>query len=186
VQLVNWGGDPNRWNPDVQIEQLEEEPVAVAAVDTTFGHVPPLIVELAVSHYVASADEPTGGPWSFWVYQDVAWSQVRPSAWPNLSQAPPWSEVAERAVEAVGDRLLVMHNRAEYEVLHAHLPDWQPRGLVLTREVARHVWPGLDSYDLPYRRHAAAEVPAVALLLRELMRDAALPAGLRRGMPSMN
>jgi hypothetical protein len=172
--------------PDsVDIVNLAKEQVAVLAFETTYGLMPPLILECVVAQYVLSDQEPTAGPWTFWVGRDVPWHSVRPTIWQNLARAPAWSEVAERIVQAVGDRLLVMHDREQYDVLRAHLPDWEPRGLLVTRGLARQVWPDMASYDLQTGRTAGLEVRSVALLLRELMHDAALRPEARRGMPPM-
>ena len=100
---------------------------------------------------------------------------------PNVRLAPGWTEVAERLVDTIGDRVLAMHERSRWNLLHRQLPDWQPAGLVFTRELAGQVWPGLDGYDLPAHPSSALEAHAVGLLLAELLRDALLPPHDRRG-----
>jgi len=168
---------------DVDLVALGGESVAVVALDTTYGLTPALIVECAVLHCGPGTPSPSARPWSFWVQRDVPLHALRPSAWPHMAKAPQWPEVAERVTEAIGDRLVVMHEREQYDVLRAHLPDWEPRGLVITREVARLVWPNLADYRINTGNSATAQALAVFGVLRELLIDAKLPADLRRGAP---
>src|SRR5262249_32148821 len=122
---------------------------------------------------------------------DVPMTQVPARLWPKVRLAPPpWAEVAGRLLAAVGERTVVVHDRARWEVLCRHLPGWQPAEVVFTREVAERWWPGLSSYELDpllaratkHRRSrvgpdAVAEAHAVAVVLAAL-----LPA-MRRAAP---
>src|SRR5262249_25532074 len=163
--------------------ELGGESVAVVTLDTTYGLTPALIVECAMLRCEPGAPSPPARPWSFWVQRDVPLHALRPSAWPNMAKAPQWPEVAERVTEAIGHRIVVMHEREQYEVLRAHLPDWEPRGLVVTREVAGVVWPDLADYRINTGKGATVQALAVYGLLHELLVDAKLPAELRRGAP---
>lgn len=152
--------------------------LALVALETTNG-VPALITECAIQHMddgVVSA-----GTWTYWVQPDVSWRHVRRESVPNVRLAPPWSEVAERVVEAIGTRVLVLHERESYAVLRAHLPDWAATRVVFTREIAEQLWPGLDDYGLTTSSGVGAQLHALRLLVPSLIADAALPLAERRG-----
>jgi hypothetical protein len=63
--------------------------------------------------------------------------------------------------------------------LHQHLPDWQPAGLIHTRELAEQTWPDLSNYDLDHPSSpepgrgggALTEAHRIALLLDTLVHD---------------
>jgi hypothetical protein len=162
----------------VSVHLLRAGRLALVALDTTTG-VPALVTECAVLHMDAGAV--SAGPWSYWVQPDVSWRDVRRESVPNVRLAPPWSAVAERVVEAIGRRVLVVHERGSYAVLRAHLPDWAASRVVFTREVAEHVWPDLDSYDITERAGAAAQLYALNVLVSALVTGSALPLSQRRG-----
>jgi hypothetical protein len=162
----------------MSVRLLGAAQLALVGLDTTLG-VPTLITECALLHVADGVA--TGGPWVYWVQPDVSWHRVRRESVPNLRLAPPWSEVAERVVEAIGRRVLVLHERESYAVLRAHLPDWAASRVVFTRDVAEHVWPGLSDYGLTTHSGASAQLHALSLLITSLVTDAALPLAERRG-----
>ena len=151
--------------------------VAVLGLDVTTGR-PPQITEVSVVHIDSGVI--TAGPLTWRVQPDALVCEVRPELQAELRLAPPWEEVADRVVEELPNRVLVVHDLGRWEVLRAHLPDWQPAGQAFTDHLARRVWPGLASYDLQAltRRAgidlatggAGAEAHAVALLLLALAR----------------
>jgi exodeoxyribonuclease X len=162
----------------VSVDVLARSALAVVGLETTTS-TPPLILTLAVAH--VRLPGPVEGPWVFWVRPDVSWQYIRQSARPNVTLAPSWSEVAERFTDLVGDRVLVVADAWDAEVLRAHLPDWQPAGIVFAREIAEQVWPHLDDHDLPRRSGADVQAYALLTLIPELVHDAALPPDQRRG-----
>jgi hypothetical protein len=162
----------------IAVDRLRTARVAALGLDTTSG-TPPVLTEISVLHLAGGVI--TGGPWTYWVQPDVPMREIRPCARPNVRFAPSWPEVAERLADLVGGRILAMHDASRWEVLRRQLPDWEPAGLVFTRELASEVWPGLAGYDLPSQRSSALEAHAVGLLLAELLRDALLPLHDRRG-----
>jgi len=163
----------------VDVEALWTAEAVAIGLDTTSG-VPPLIVEVVLYHLTGGAV--TGGPFGFWVAPDAPLHQVRVSSWPNVRLAPPWPEVAERVTEAIGERLLVVHERDRLEILRRHLPDWKPAAVVFTRELAERIWPGLADYSLrplsqedQRGRGATLEAHATALLLGAALKESGSP-----------
>ncbi len=162
--------------------QLGEAGVAVIGLDTTHGHVPPLITQVAVVRVDAGAI--TAGPFTYWVAPDAAMFTVRHDAWNEVRSAPAWSEVAERVRPELDGRVVVTHEARRLDVLRTHLPDWEPAGVAHTRDLAEKAWPGQLDYSLgaaaalaqlagvgPDVGPAAEEQAlAVALLLAALIR----------------
>jgi hypothetical protein len=153
--------------------------LAVLGLSTTTG-TPLLIVQAEVLHLTGPLI--TGGPFTYWVAPDTSTGEVSARLWPTLRLAPPWAEVAPRLAERLDGRTVVVHEPGRLEVLRRHLPDWQPTGVLVTRELAQQVWPRLDGYDLDtLTAHitdqrvdrvgpgAVAEAQAVALLLGALL-----------------
>jgi hypothetical protein len=160
-------------------EVLRAARVAALGLDTTTGD-PPLIV--AASVYCMDAGVIAGGPFSYWSTVDAPRHEVPARHWPNLRHAPDWPETAGRLVEVIADRVLVMHEPDRWNILRRHLPDWQPAGVVLTRNLAEQAWPGLTDYSLgsigveprgPDLRGPGAVVEAqvIALLVATLLRS---------------
>jgi hypothetical protein len=158
----------------MDLETVRSARVAVLGVDTTTGN-PPLIAEAVLYHMEAGTI--TDGPYGYWVAPAAPLHQVRISAWPNVRLAPPWSEVAGRITDAIGDRILAVHYRNRLEIMRRHLPGWEPSGVLVTSDLAEQAWPGLADYSLgmlssqvPSRGGgAAAEAHAVTLLLNLLL-----------------
>jgi hypothetical protein len=166
----------------MDIGAMRSARLAVVGLDTTTG-VPPLITEVAVTHLAGGVI--TAGPWVYWTAPDAPWHQIRRSSWPNVRLAPPWTQVADRVLDALADRMLVLHDRDRLAVLEHHLPDWVPLAAVFTRDMARQVWPALDDLRLGPLSVAAGvnvvprlcpggaiEAHTVALLLPALIREA--------------
>jgi hypothetical protein len=139
-----------------------------------------MIVEAAV--YQLTGSLVTAGPLGFWAAPDVPMADVPPGWWAHVRLAPRWADVAERLIEAIDGRTVVVHEPARLEVLRRHLPDWQPAGVVFVRELAARRWPGLADYGLTALTArvtdglvtrlgpgATAEAQALALLLGALL-----------------
>jgi hypothetical protein len=66
-------------------------------------------------------------------------------------------------------------------VLRRHLPDWQPAGVVHTRELAEQTWPDLSNYDLDHSsspepgRGVLREAHRIVLLLDTVLHDISQP-----------
>jgi hypothetical protein len=142
----------------IDIDALRSAKVAVLGLTTTTG-TPPLVVEAAL--YYVTGGVITSGPLSYWATVDVPRHEIPQRCWPNLYHAPPWQQTAGRLIEAIGDRLLVLHDPDQWEVLRRHLPDWHPAEVVLTRLLAEQTWPGLSDYSLgPLTATAGLPSPA--------------------------
>ncbi|MZE75792.1 3'-5' exonuclease [Streptomyces xinghaiensis] len=67
----------------------------------------------------------------------------------DLSDCPPWEEVADQVQDVLGGAWICAHNaHVEHRVLTAHLPQWQPAGVLDTLRLAKTTRPGLPSYSL--------------------------------------
>ncbi|MEV6056920.1 3'-5' exonuclease [Streptomyces sp. NPDC052107] len=98
-----------------------------------------------------------------------------------LADKPAWSEIAAEVHSFLGTAWICAHNaHVDYGVVSAHLPMWQPAGVLDTLRLARKTFPGLSGYSLdalikhvkpdlseaPGQRHRAAfDAYATAQLL---------------------
>lgn len=89
----------------------------------------------------------------------------------TLASAPPWETTAADVRTALGTAWVAAHNaHTDYRILSAHLPGWEPAGVIDTLRLARAAHPDLRSYtldslidlltpdlaDAPAHRHRAA------------------------------
>ncbi|WP_242334219.1 3'-5' exonuclease [Streptomyces formicae] len=66
-----------------------------------------------------------------------------------LESAPAWEEVADQVQDVLGEAWICGHNvSVDYRVLKAHLPKWEPTGVIDTLRLARNTYEGLPSYGL--------------------------------------
>ncbi|SFF75328.1 DNA polymerase-3 subunit epsilon/exodeoxyribonuclease X [Actinacidiphila alni] len=66
-----------------------------------------------------------------------------------LENAPAWTEVAADVHRLLGTAWICAHNaHTDYRVLSAHLPGWQPAGVLDTLRLARVTVPGLPAHNL--------------------------------------
>lgn len=67
----------------------------------------------------------------------------------DVAAKPAWAEIAHEVASALSGRVVVAHNAiVEYQVLRAHLPEWEPRQVLDTLKLARKVWPDLNKHSL--------------------------------------
>ncbi|WP_225846867.1 3'-5' exonuclease [Streptomyces sp. HPF1205] len=170
------------------------------------GANPPDLVEVAVLPVVGGApDVSTAGAWLIRPPRPVTPFAVQVHGLTNqvLASCPSWQEIAGQVRGKLGGAWIAAHNaHVDYRVLSAHLPGWQPAGVLDTLRLARVAWPGLASYRLdalighfkpdlshvPDQRHRARyDAYATALLLVALaehfptweqLAAAGVPAGL--------
>jgi len=163
----------------VDVHRLRCARLAVVGLGTTTGQ-PPMIVEAAV--YQLTGRLITAGPFTYWAGPDVPLDEIPARCWPNLRFAPRWAEVADRLLETLVDRTVVVHEPDQLAVLRRHLPGWQPAAVAFTRELAEQAWPGLSDYGLYALASdgtddqfagvwpgAAAEAQAITLIVRALL-----------------
>jgi hypothetical protein len=174
-------------------DALRAAEMAVVGLTVTSGS-PALIVEAAVFHLRGA--QIVAGPFVYWVAPDTSVGEVPVRLWPTVRLAPSWREVAERLTGDVLDRpVVVVHEPARLDVLRQHLPDWQPADVLITRELAKLVWPRLGGYDLDALTArttggqlavvgpgAVAEAQAIALLLGALLPAASDPPSRPRDL----
>ncbi|WP_413804349.1 exonuclease domain-containing protein [Streptomyces sp. OE57] len=120
-----------------------------------------------------------------------------------LAQSPTWREIAEQVHGLLGKAWICAHNaHTDYRVLKAHLPNWEPAGVLDTLRLAKATYKELPGYSLdalikhtapdltaaPAQRHRATyDAYATAQLLISMARHydswdqlvaAAVPPGL--------
>ncbi|MER0476910.1 3'-5' exonuclease [Streptomyces sp. Edi2] len=120
-----------------------------------------------------------------------------------LDGQPGWEEIADAVHALLGTAWIAAHNaHVDYRVLSAHLPKWQPAGVIDTLRLAKATYPELSKYSLddliahvqpdltqaPAQRHRATfDAFAAAQLLLAMARHydtwdqlvaAAVPPGL--------
>jgi len=67
----------------------------------------------------------------------------------DLADKPAWAEIADDVQESLGTSWICAHNaHIDHRVLAAHLPGWEPTGVLDTLRLARATLPGLSSYSL--------------------------------------
>jgi hypothetical protein len=174
-------------------DALRAAEMAAVGLTVTSGR-PALIVEAAVFHLRGARI--VAGPFVYWVAPDTSVGEVPVRLWPVVRLAPPWREVAERLMGDVLDRpVVVVHEPERLDILRRHLPDWQPADVLITRDLAKLVWPRLDGYDLDALTArttadqvtavgpgAVAEAQAIALLLGALLPAASDPPSRPRDL----
>ncbi|NUS17027.1 MAG: 3'-5' exonuclease [Streptomyces sp.] len=151
------------------------------------GATPPDLVEVAALPVRdGHPDTSTAGAWLIRPPRPVTPFAARVHGLTNdtLASCPSWQEVAGQVRELLGGAWIAAHNaHVDHRVLSAHLPDWQPTGVIDTLRLARATRPGLPSYTLdslidhlapdlthaPDQRHRARfDAYATALLLLHL------------------
>ncbi|WP_333769299.1 3'-5' exonuclease, partial [Streptomyces sp. IBSBF 2435] len=67
----------------------------------------------------------------------------------RLSAAPQWRAVSGEVHAMLSTAWICAHNaHTDYRVLSAHLPEWQPAGVLDTLRLAKATHPGLSGYSL--------------------------------------
>lgn len=67
----------------------------------------------------------------------------------RLAHKPGWEEVAEQVHTLLNSAWVCAHNaHVDYRVLSAHLPRWQPAGVLDTLRLAKATYPDLPKYSL--------------------------------------
>lgn len=145
------------------------------AVDTEGnGTQPPELVEAAALPILGGCLDPEAArAWLVRPDRPVTATAVRVHGLSNsvLASAPQWTTIAGQVRAALGTAWIAAHNaHTDYRILSAHLPGWEPAGVIDTLRLARAVRPGLRSYTLdsliehlkpdlanaPAQRHRAA------------------------------
>ncbi|MFD3909999.1 exonuclease domain-containing protein [Streptomyces sp. NPDC058603] len=116
------------------------------------GTNPPDLVEVAALPVRdGRADTSTAGAWLTKPRRPVTAFAARVHGLTNerLEQAPGWEEIAEQVHTLLGVSWVCAHHaHVDYRVLSAHLPRWQPTGVLDTLRLAKATYPGLPGYSL--------------------------------------
>ncbi|KAF4405590.1 3'-5' exonuclease [Streptomyces lycii] len=124
---------------------------ALCAVDVEGnGARPPDLVEVATLP-IRDGRLDTGRQWLIRPPRPITWqaTRVHNLTTDDVSQCPPWQDVADEIRTALNDTWICAHHaHVDYRVLNAHLPDWQPAGVLDTLRLAKHTVPGLNGYSL--------------------------------------
>ncbi|MEU1223873.1 3'-5' exonuclease [Streptomyces microflavus] len=151
------------------------------------GANPPDLVEVAALPVRdGRPDTSTAGAWLTRPKSPVTPFAARVHGLTNkrLQHEPGWEEIADTVHTLLGGSWICAHNaHVDYKVLSAHLPRWQPAGVLDTLRLAKATYPGLPKYGLdaliehvrldlsaaPAQRHRATfDAYAAALLLIEM------------------
>ncbi|WP_371792274.1 3'-5' exonuclease [Streptomyces sp. NBC_01471] len=116
------------------------------------GANPPDLVEVAALPVrEGRADTGTAGAWLTKPRHPVTPFAARVHGLTNqrLAAEPGWEEIAEQVHTLLGASWICAHNaHVDYRVLKAHLPQWEPAGVLDTLRLAKATYPGLAKYSL--------------------------------------
>ncbi|MFG2141844.1 PolC-type DNA polymerase III [Streptomyces sp. NPDC048650] len=126
---------------------------ALLVIDTEGnGTSPPDLVEVAALPIrVGAADEASAKAWLVRPERPVTPFATSVHGLTNaaLVGAPSWAEVAPQVHTFLGASWVCAHNaHTDYRALKAHLPMWQPSGVLDTLRLARATFPDLPGYSL--------------------------------------
>jgi len=151
------------------------------------GTTPPDLVEIAALPIRdGKPDTSTAGWWTIRPARPVTPFAARVHGLTNevLASRPSWPEVCEQVRGLLNGAWIAAHGaHVDYRALSAHLPGWEPAGVIDTLRLARTAVPKLSSYSLdslidhfqydlstaPDQRHRARfDAYATALMLLDL------------------
>ncbi|MFI1092709.1 exonuclease domain-containing protein [Streptomyces sp. NPDC020917] len=161
-------------------------PLLVVDVEGNGTNPPDLVEVAALPIRDGRPDTSTAGAWLIRPPRPVTPFAARVHGLTNevLASSPSWPEVAGQVRGLLGEAWIAAHGaHVDYRVLSAHLPGWEPAGVIDTLRLARAAVPGLPGYGLdalikqrqpdlshaPDQRHRARfDAYATALLLLDL------------------
>ncbi|MCX5064204.1 exonuclease domain-containing protein [Streptomyces sp. NBC_00201] len=116
------------------------------------GTNPPDLVEIAALPVRdGRPDKSTAGWWLTRPNRPVTPFATRVHGLTNddLADKPAWAEVADQVRDFLGNTWICAHSaHTDYRVLSAHLPGWEPTGVLDTLRLARKTFPDLSGYSL--------------------------------------
>lgn len=116
------------------------------------GTTPPDLVEVAALPISEGhPDKSTAGAWLTRPNRPVTPFATRVHGLTNqyLADKSAWAETADQVHRFLGTAWICAHNaHVDYRVLKAHLPRWEPAGVLDTLRLARATFPGLPGYGL--------------------------------------
>ncbi|MCX4826053.1 3'-5' exonuclease [Streptomyces sp. NBC_01142] len=123
----------------------------VVDVEGNGGNPPDLVEVAALPIRDGQADTTTAGTWLIRPPRPVTPYAARIHGLTNevLAHSPGWDEIAGQVHGLLGDAWICAHNaHVDYRVLKAHLPKWEPAGVIDTLRLARATYKALPSYGL--------------------------------------
>jgi DNA polymerase III epsilon subunit-like protein len=116
------------------------------------GTTPPDLVEVAALPIRAGApDKTTAKAWLTKPNRPVTSraTQIHGLRNSDLAHKPAWKEIADQVHACLGTAWICAHHaHVDYRVLKAHLPKWEPAGVLDTLRLARATLPDLAGYSL--------------------------------------
>ncbi|MFK4184379.1 exonuclease domain-containing protein [Streptomyces sparsogenes] len=116
------------------------------------GTTPPDLVEVAALPIRdGQPDTSTAGAWLIRPPRPVTSRAASIHGLTNglLAQSPAWGEIAGQVHEFLGEAWICAHNaHVDYRALKAHLPTWEPAGVLDTLRLAKATYKDLPHYSL--------------------------------------
>ncbi|MGW3563049.1 3'-5' exonuclease [Streptomyces sp. NPDC000941] len=116
------------------------------------GTTPPDLVEVAALPIRGGGpDTSTAGAWLIRPPRPVTPFAARVHGLTNetLANSPRWEEIADKVHELLGEAWICAHNaHIDYRALKAHLPKWEPTGVLDTLRLAKATYKDLPGYRL--------------------------------------
>ncbi|MFE2939861.1 exonuclease domain-containing protein [Streptomyces sp. NPDC059255] len=126
-------------------------PLLVVDVEGNGTNPPDLVEVAALPVRERRPDTSTAGAWLTRPRRPVTPFAARVHGLTNqrLEKEPGWAEIADQVHTILGTSWICAHNaHVDYKVLSAHLPLWQPAGVLDTLRLAKATYPGLGKYSL--------------------------------------
>lgn len=126
-------------------------PLLVVDVEGNGANPPDLVEVAALPVRQGQPDTSTAGAWLTRPRHPVTPFAARVHGLTNerLTKEPGWEEIADQVHTLLGTSWICAHNaHVDHRVLTAHLPAWQPAGVLDTLRLAKTTHPGLPKYTL--------------------------------------
>ncbi|MEU1592861.1 3'-5' exonuclease [Streptomyces sp. NPDC005708] len=126
-------------------------PLLVVDVEGNGTNPPDLVEVAALPIRGGTPDKTTANAWLTRPNRPVTSfaTQVHGLTNDDLANKPAWTEIASKVQAFLGTAWICAHNaHTDYRVLKAHLPTWEPAGVLDTLRLARTTFPGLPGYSL--------------------------------------
>ncbi|MFJ9417617.1 exonuclease domain-containing protein [Streptomyces sp. NPDC101227] len=140
----------------------------VVDVEGNGGNPPDLVEVAALPIRDGQADKRTAGAWLIRPPRSVTPHATRVHGLRNedLAGAPTWDKIADQVHGLMRDAWICAHHaHVDYRVLKAHLPKWEPDGVIDTLRLAKATYPDASSYGLDalitHVKPDLSEAPAV-------------------------